>query len=201
MIIGLGTMMMTSCDEDQMIGMNLEGTWVGNMYMVTEWSGHTYKATESEITFTSDPFRNTKGYGYWVDRYSGYRWDYVANHIRWRVQNRTLYVYFEEDRYEIAIYDFRVNNNRFQGWIDSDDGESLKFDLVKVYDYEYDWDDYDYGWGYWDYYYNEWAKDGSAFIEFDMVEDAKQHSNNNNNNNNNNTAGSKDDKPIRHIVK
>lgn len=189
MIIGLGTMMMTSCDEDQMIGMNLEGTWVGNMYIVREWSGHSYKATESEITFTSDPFRNTKGSGYWIDYYSDCSWDYVANHIRWDVSGRTLHVYFVEDRYDIYITDFRVNNHRFQGWIDSDNGESLKFDLVKVYDDSRNWGDYN--WGYYDYYDYYGYSRSAATSEFNMIEDSQKQ----------NMGSNTSEKPIIHIAK
>ena len=97
LMVVLSALMLTSCTEDQMIGMTLQGTWVGNMYTVNTWNGNTYKASESEITFTTDPFRSTKGTGYWIDYYSGYSWDYVANHIRWEVRNTDLYIYFMND--------------------------------------------------------------------------------------------------------
>ncbi len=150
-IVGLSAMMMTSCTEDQEIGMSLEGTWVGNMYVYHEWSGQSYKATESEITFNSDPFRTTKGDGYWVDYYAG--GSYIANHIRWEVHDRIIRVWFREDGGYEEISDFRINNSRFEGYIYDNDGNPLKFELRKVYNRNYN--NYNWGGSYWydDYYY------------------------------------------------
>lgn len=175
-MIGLGAMIMTSCTEDQEIGMSLEGTWVGDMYVYHEWSGHSYKTTESEVTFSSDPFRNTKGYGYWVDYYPGRR--YIANHIRWEVRDREITIWFKEDGDVITISDFRINRNFFEGYIYDVDDRPIKFELSKVYD-ERDYD-YDY-WGsdYWGYYYAPRYSPAKGAQEqegeFNMVEDAKQN--------------------------
>lgn len=188
LMVVLSTLTFTSCTEDQMIGMTLQGTWVGNMYTVNTWNGNTYKATESEITFTTDPFLNTKGYGYWVDYYSGYSWDYVANHIRWEVRNSDLYIYFMNDGGSVILSDYRVNNNYFEGYIYDDYNQPLYFSLRKVYSTYYDsWDDYNYGWGYWNsdiYYYaksNRASKAKIATEDFNMTDS---------------TA-----KPMRHIMK
>lgn len=184
-IVGFGVMMITACTEDQEIGMSLEGTWAGSMYMEMEFSGHSYKVNESEITFTGDPFRLTKGYGYWIDYYD--HGNYVANHIRWTVQNQAITIRFMEDGGTVTISDFRVNNNYFEGYIYDDNGTPIKFELRKVMDESYDWDDYNYGWGYWndDYYYYDYGYAKSAKSDdtedFNMVESTE--------------------KPTRHVVK
>jgi len=142
-IIGFSAMMMTSCTEDQEIGMSLEGTWVGNMYIQMEYSGHTYKTNESEITFTSDPFRLTKGEGYWVDYYS--KTNHVAYKIRWTVKDRTITVDFMNGRRNsIIIDDFRINNNYFEGYIYDEMDNLQKFQLTKVKIEDRDWDNYNY---------------------------------------------------------
>lgn len=187
-IIGLGAMMMTSCSEDQEIGMSLEGTWVGSMYIQMEYSGHIYKTNESEITFTSDPFRITKGYGYWVDYYDKYGHNRVANRIRWNVTGRTITIHFIDDGGEIIIDDFRINNNHFEGYIYDDFGKPTKFELTKVMDDDRDWDDYEFGWdnryGDWDYYYTySWSTRAAKADDFNMVEEAQ-----------------KTEKPIRHVM-
>lgn len=184
LMVVLSALMLTSCTEDQMIGMTLQGTWVGNMYTVNTWNGNTYKASESEITFTTDPFRSTKGTGYWIDYYSGYSWDYVANHIRWEVRNTDLYIYFMNDGGFVVLTDYRVSNNRFEGYIYDDNSNPLYFSLRKVYDSSNNsWDDYNYGWGYWseEVYYFAKANEAKASIEgVSMIEDTE--------------------KPVRHII-
>lgn len=166
MFIALSTL--TSCDEDVMISYNLEGSWSGNLYQVSTFNGKTYSASSSEIRFNGDPYRSTSGSGYWVDHYSNAPWDYWANHIRWSVDNRIITIYFVEDKTTIEIHDFRLSNNRFEGWFYDDEHTTCEFSLVHTSspsDYNsYDWgyhdniyyyDDY----GYDDYYgYNSWSK-------------------------------------------
>lgn len=143
---------MTSCDEDSMIAYTLEGTWQGNMYVSSYYGGRNYYATQTEITFDRDPFRWSSGYGYWVDYYSNAPWDYVANHITWRVDNTNIVVDFREDGNSVVISDYRLNDNFFTGYI-ADNGNNVKFSLHHIS--SPNWDNYRY-WGYdgWnDYYY------------------------------------------------
>ena len=92
----------TSC-EDESIASSLQGTWEGNMYISSEWNGRVYNATYTEIEFLLDPFRYTKGSGYWVDHYSGAPWDYIANHIDWRVDDQVI-PYTSEKRTHLFRY-------------------------------------------------------------------------------------------------
>ena len=145
----------TSC-EDEYIADTLEGTWSGNMYISSEWDGRYYDATSTEVTLLRDPFCFTSGSGYWVDYYSNAPWDYVANHIDWRVKNGVIYVYFVEDGDRIEIRDYRLSHNRFVGTI-YDAGQIVDFDLYCVDRPSDYWDDYRWGYDSWydDYY---WAR-------------------------------------------
>lgn len=139
------TTMFTSC-EDERIADTLEGTWSGNMYVSTYYGGRDYYATHTEITFLLDPFRFTKGSGYWVDYYDGMGapWEYVANHIDWRVDNGRIYVYFREEGTEVVISDYRLSNSYFSGYI-YDHGNHVEFSLTHIS--SPNWDRYRY-WGY-----------------------------------------------------
>jgi len=147
----------TSC-EDEMIADTLEGTWSGNMFISSNWDGKTYDVTRTEITFEIDPFRFTRGSGYWVDYYSRAPWDYVANHIDWSVNNGVISIYFIEDGDRIEIRDYHLNSRRFYGTIY--DGDNLvDFELYCVDRPHYD----NYRWGF-DSWYGEyyWARTRSG---------------------------------------
>lgn len=151
------TCALTSCDwltEDEDIAYTLEGTWQGNMYIKSTWDGRTYNSTYSEVTFLKDPYHYSNGDGYWVDYYSDAPWDYVANHITWRVDYGTIRVHFVEDGTNITIRSYRLNNNRFSGWIE-DGANDVEFNLTHIS--SPNWNRYDH-WGYdsWrnNYYYS-----------------------------------------------
>ena len=154
----------TSC-EDEYIADTLEGTWSGNMYISSEWDGRYYDATSTEITFLIDPFRFTKGSGYWVDYYRNAPWgNYVANHINWSVSNGVIYVYFVEDGDRIEIRDYRLSHNRFVGTI-YDAGQIVDFDLYCVDRPSDYWDDYRWGYDSWYNYYSYWARTRTSIDE------------------------------------
>jgi len=148
---------LTSCEwwEDDAIAHTLEGTWKGNMYVTSYYDNRYYTATATEITFLRDPYRYSSGDGYWVDYYSGAPWDYVANHIRWTVDNRRIKVYFVEENTEVFIYDYHLNDDRFSGWIEDGDND-VEFNLYHTS--SPNWSSYSY-WGYDDWYGNDyWAR-------------------------------------------
>jgi hypothetical protein len=125
---------------------SLEGTWSGNMYVSSYYGGRDYYATHTEITFLQDPLHFTKGSGYWVDYYdgTGAPWEYVADHIDWRVDNGRLTVYFREEGTSVVISDFRLSNSYFIGCI-YDAGNTVNFSLTSIP--SPDWSSYSY-WGY-----------------------------------------------------
>ena len=141
---------LTSCDDDE-IARTLEGTWEGEIFPYYQYQGSYYDITYSEVCFLRDPYRYSSGTGYWVDYYDRGYWggyNYIANHIEWRVDFGTLYVYFVEDDYEIRIYD--LNDNYFEGVID-DNGSRYNFSLRHVS--SPNWNSFNYGY-YGDYYYS-----------------------------------------------
>ena len=150
--LALISLSFTSC-EDEMIASTLEGTWEGNMYISSEWEGRVYDATYTEIEFLLDPFRYTKGSGYWVDHYRGDApWQYIACHIDWRVDNGCITVHFREEGTTIRIEDYRLDDNRFSGYI-YENGNRISFSLRHTsspnWEYEYNrwgYDDWSYGW-------------------------------------------------------
>jgi len=149
MLIATMALTFTAC-EDEIIADTLEGTWSGNMYVSSYYDGHDYYATHTEITFDIGPFRFTKGSGYWVDYYSGAPWDYVANHISWRVDNGDIYIRFIEDNTSVVISDYRLSDTHFSGYI-ADGDYDVHFSLRHTS--SPNWDSYDY-WGY-----DEWFDD------------------------------------------
>ncbi|MBR6275482.1 MAG: hepatitis A virus cellular receptor 1 [Prevotella sp.] len=143
-LMAVMTISLTACDEDVLIAETLEGTWAGTMYVYTSYHDTRYYATSTEITFEGDPFRWTRGTGYWVDYYSNAPWDYVANHIEWKVNNRNIEVYFVEDRTTMVIRDYHLNDNSFTGYI-ADGENDVEFRLRHIS--SPNWNRYD-RWGY-----------------------------------------------------
>ena len=150
MLMATAALTLTAC-EDEFIADSLEGTWSGDMYVSSYYDGRDYYATHTEITFDIDPFRFTKGSGYWVDFYSGAPWDYVANHISWRVDNGNIYVHFREEGTSVVISDYRLSNSRFSGYI-ADGDYDIHFNLTHIS--SPNWDHYNH-WGY-DGWYDEY---------------------------------------------
>lgn len=117
------------------------------MYISSEWNGRVYDATYSEVCFLRDPYRDNSGTGYWVDYYNDAGWgrNYIANHIEWTVDWRTIKVKFVEERTAIRIEDYRLNDDSFSGVII--DGEKrVKFNLRHVS--SPNWHNYEWGWDY-----------------------------------------------------
>ena len=146
-------------DDDDEIARTLEGTWEGNMYTsyYNDYDGRYYDASYTEICFSRDPYRYSQGTGYWIDYYDDYYWggryNYLASHINWEVRGRTISVYFVEDDEWVDIYDYRLDADRFTGYIDLYNGTRQRFSLRYVA--SPDWNSY-----YWgrDYYY--WSNEG-----------------------------------------
>lgn len=140
---------LTSCDGDLFVSYTLEGTWEGDMYICTTYGGRDYDASYSEIEFLKDPFHYTSGSGYWYDEYSNAPWDYFCSRFDWQVQNGIIYITLIDD-YDmtLTIRDYRINDDRFEGYIDYDGG-SKRFSLTHTS--SPNWTYYNYGWDY-DYY-------------------------------------------------
>lgn len=144
----------TSCDEDSHIAYTLEGAWRGDMHIRSDYSGRTFYATYTEVTFLRDPGRWSSGNGYWVDYYSGAPWDYVANHIDWTVVGGEIRVFFCEEGSTLYISDYRLSNSRFVGSL-YDSGQRVDFALDHIS--SPNWNSYN-RWGYDDWYDPYWSR-------------------------------------------
>ena len=135
-MMAMMTLSFTSCETDEEIAYDLEGTWVGNMSIADDW-GESY--VESEITFLRYPSSYTDGNGLWADYY-GPR-DYEVYRFEWYVEYGTIYIRFE-DGARVEIRNYSLNSNRFRGsfW---DGDKEVSFELRSTthkYDYDYTWD-------------------------------------------------------------
>ena len=135
-MMAMMTLSFTSCETDEEIAYDLEGTWVGNMSIADDW-GESY--VESEITFLRYPGSYTDGNGLWADYY-GPR-DYEVYRFEWYVEYGTIYIRFE-DGARVEIRNYSLNSNRFRGrfW---DGDKEVSFELRSTthkYDYDYTWD-------------------------------------------------------------
>ena len=149
----LMTIGFTSC-EDEIIADTLQGTWEGNMYVTHAWNNRVYQSVYSEIEFLLDPFHYTSGSGYWVDYYSNAPWDYIANHIDWRVSDEVITIYFREEGSRLYIRNYSLNDNRFVGEI-YDGDNYVRFSLYHTS--SPNWDNYYWGTDYWyDDWYDDW---------------------------------------------
>lgn len=149
-VLALMTVAFSSC-EDEQIARTLEGTWQGDMFISSNYNGRVYDATSTEITFLKDPATYSSGSGYWVDYYSNAPWDYVANHIDWTVDRRTIYIRFIEEGTRMEIRDYRLSSNSFYGTI-YENGHTVDFDLVYVSRPASYYSSYRWGYDAWGYY-------------------------------------------------
>ena len=144
-----------SCDDDEYIADTLWGVWEGDMYVTSEWNGHTYYSSYSILAFDKDPYEYASGTGYWIDYYSDAPWDCFASHIEWRVNNRNIEIYSREDDTYFTIYDYSLSESWFSGTIIGEYGDPMQFRLRKTSspnwgDFEWGWDSW-YGYSYPDY--------------------------------------------------
>lgn len=155
LLMAVMTLSMSSCSEDQEIGMTLEGTWEGYTHAYHAYNGKLYQSTRTILTFGTDAFRYTRGSGYWVDYYSTSPWgrNYIANRINWRVEGGVIKIHFVQDNYDIEIHDYRLYDDHFVGTIYTKDSD-VDFSLYRTRDY--DWDGFEYG-----YYYGKETRAGN----------------------------------------
>ena len=161
LILAMGLFLLTSCDEDALIGNTLtrvEGRWFGDMDMYVNGQ----KARGSDIQFTARNFSGTRGWGVEYDYYGRYGSLTVRHDFDWEVVNGIIYLTYDDPDLDCAIRQFSLNSRHFTGWIDGYES-STYFDL---YSYDYYWDDcgygaYDYDYYWYDNYYVK-GQDGTA---------------------------------------
>ena len=134
-MMAMMTLSFTSCESDEEIAYDLEGTWRGNMSIADAY-GESY--VDSEITFLRYPNSYTEGNGLWADYY-GPR-DYEVYHFEWYVDFGTIYIRFS-DGARVEIRNYSLSSNRFRGrfW---DGDKEVSFELrnsTRKYENDYTW--------------------------------------------------------------
>ena len=134
-------LLFASCDDDAVVASYLSGTWEGTVFSEVDYGGQVYQITRSEVEFTSG---YTSGTGYWVDYYGrGYGRRYTANHIRWHVENQSIYIHFIEENSDVVIDDYRLTDDWLTGYASTSSGNRVRIRLYHTS--SPNWNDYDYG--------------------------------------------------------
>lgn len=168
MMLCLMTAMMamtfTSCmDDDTEESMALSGQWYGDFGMFYEiqdrygrWQR--FESYDTDIVFYPDYDYATHGYGKQVDYYKYGPYEYQYYYFNWSINNGVVYLTYPYDpSLNTAIYNYRLNNNYFEGRFENSD---TNFRLKKLVDY-YDWGHYSGNYYYYpsnyysDYYYDD----------------------------------------------
>ncbi len=156
-VAALLSITMTSCQEDELIAMTLDGNWKGNMYVSYQINGRGeyYDASYSEVCFLRNPSQFASGDGYWIDYYNDYvryGWErnYIANHIKWEVINGNIRIHFIEENSYVTIYEYCLTDNHFSGYIEMYNGTKQRFSLVHTSSPNWS----TYHWGSDRFYYN-----------------------------------------------
>ncbi|MDE5740521.1 MAG: hypothetical protein K2H92_09485 [Bacteroidaceae bacterium] len=154
----------TSCtrDEDTEAAYVLEGEWTGDwqMYYQTR-RGNTFYASYTDIVFYLSGNYTNHGYGYQVDFYNYGPYTEIYSQFTWSIEHGTIYIDYPDDhRYDTTIYEYRLSDSYFSGYLgDSDQFFRLRklvnFNWAHYYEYgdyyywsnsSYTWDDDDYYW-------------------------------------------------------
>lgn len=137
----------TSCDrefwedmEDRNEARTLDGTWTGyiDTYYYDRWglTGDSYRTTmyfERESAYS--------GWGYEVDYDLNSRYnDYYYCEFEWDIYKGSIRIRYADSWNDVYINDYRLNNNRFEGYMDDGTSKDILFRLT--YDNRFDW-------GYW----------------------------------------------------
>lgn len=162
MLIGIASLCtLTSCEDDaQEVAYTLEGSWTGYLdtYVEDRWgvSGEEYRVTFTFIrnnSNQSDYDGSTSGRGIEIgynvnDRYC----DYYRSIFSWYVEDSygafnnkpTIVITYDDGCWNpIYIYDYRINGNRFNGYMDDGTNRDISFDLYYDGGFDYnDWRDY-----------------------------------------------------------
>lgn len=141
------TAMLTSCDvefwedlEDRQEASTLSGTWTGyiDTYYYDRWglTGNTYRTT---MYFERD--NAYSGWGYEVDYDLNSRYnDYYYCEFEWDIYKGSIRIRYADSWNDVYINDYRLNSNRFEGYMDDGTSKDILFRLT--YDNRFDW-------GYW----------------------------------------------------
>ena len=110
---------------------SLKGSWVGNMHVTIDLQEIKIYDPITELTFLSDPLKDSNGEGYLVfsDRdSSGYD---AACKMKWSVDQEGIRVVCYDFALDFLISDYSLEDNRFRGYL-NDNGKYSTFELFKT---------------------------------------------------------------------
>lgn len=118
----------------------LEGTWTGyvDTYMYDRFGlrGNNYRTT-----MYFERHDNYGGYGYEVDyNLNSPRDNYYYCEFEWEVYGGEILINYADSWNTVAIYDYRLTDNRFTGYMDDGTARDILFELY--YDSRFDWSFY-----------------------------------------------------------
>lgn len=126
----LSALSFASCSKDADVAYTLDGTWKGYLQTQRKYDNRWYQTSTAEVTFNAG---YDSGNGYWLDNYSDAPWDYVANHISWRVRNEIIFIDFLDTRESARIRNYHLDDQYFYGEIEfSNSNVWVKFQFVKT---------------------------------------------------------------------
>jgi len=144
MLIALtGIMTMSSCEDDaQEVAYTMEGSWTGYIDTYFEdrwgWSSDEYRVTFTFLRNSGNSYDydwSTSGRGietgYNVnDRYKDYYQSYFTWYVDDDYDGPVITIRYEDDPWNpVYIYDYRISNSRFSGYMDDGTNRDIKFDL------------------------------------------------------------------------
>ena len=144
LMMAVSVMMLTGCNwsnesdrQDRREAGVLEGSWTGyiDTYFYDRFSkrGNSYRTT-----MYFERIDSYGGVGYEVDynMNSPYE-DYYYCEFEWDVERGVIYINYADSWNEVAIYDYRLDANRFWGYMDDGTSRDISFELL--YTSSFDW--------------------------------------------------------------
>ena len=134
--------MLTSCDRDawdRQDARTLDGTWTGyvDVYYADRW-GWTGSSYRTSICFVREGAYG--GWGYEADYELGYA-NEAYSEFNWSVNNGVIRITYAAPGWNpIRIYDYRLYDDYFEGYMDDNTRQDIRFQLY--YDGNYNWGRY-----------------------------------------------------------
>lgn len=132
----------TSCDTDEIRGMELSGEWQGDFDMYYEIPCHehgvdTYYADKTYLQFLPSNNSPACGTGYQEDYYYDVRspYDVVYHYFTWEIRYGNIYLYYrDEGEWDTILHNYSLNNSHFTGYFGDTNNY---FDLIKLSSYNW----------------------------------------------------------------
>lgn len=149
-----GAFAFTSCDDDNITAMKLEGEWKGDFGMYFDNGYYRWECYNTYMRFENAFIAAASGYCKQVDYYNDPRcpYAYIYHYVDWKVRDgRITFKYRGEREWNTVISDYSLSSVRFYGHF-ADTG--APFDLRDVSMGDTWWSGYTGNYHYYDYGYD-----------------------------------------------